>query len=65
MPAPVITEDCIMCAACEAECPVGAIAEGVDFIMAIDPAVCVECEGYADSPTCVSTCPTEAITYET
>ena len=60
MPAPVITEDCIMCAACEAECPVGAITEGEDTYV-IDPAVCVQCEGYADSPTCIDTCPSEAI----
>ena len=60
MPAPRITEDCIMCAACEAECPVGAISEGDDTYV-IDPNVCVQCEGYAPSPTCIDTCPNEAI----
>lgn len=52
-----------MCMACEADCPVGAISEGPDGIMVINPAICVECEGYADSPTCVDTCPSEAIIY--
>ena len=63
MAAPVITEECIMCMACEAECPVGAISEGPDGIMVINPEVCVECKGYADYPTCVDTCPSEAIVY--
>ena len=64
MAAPVITEECISCAACEAECPVEAISEGPDGIYVIDPAICVECEGYADSPTCIDTCPSEAIVWE-
>jgi ferredoxin len=62
MAAPVITAECLMCGACEAECPVGAISEGRDT-MVINPAICVECKGYADSPTCVATCPNSAIVY--
>ena len=31
-----ISDDCIMCGACEAECPVGAISEG-DGKYVIDP----------------------------
>lgn len=63
MAAPVITEDCTACAACEADCPVEAIYEGDEGIYVINPEICVECEGYEDSPTCVDVCPTEAIIY--
>jgi ferredoxin len=63
MAAPVITEECIMCGACEVDCPVEAIYEGDEGIMVINPEICVECEGYADSPTCVDLCPSEAIVY--
>lgn len=55
-----ITEECISCGACEPDCPVEAISED-DTIYVIDPAVCVECEGYHDSPQCVSVCPVECI----
>ncbi|HEX7975248.1 MAG TPA: 4Fe-4S binding protein [Anaerolineales bacterium] len=55
-----ITEECISCGACEPDCPVEAIHEG-DTIYAIDPAVCVECVGYNDSPQCSSVCPVECI----
>ena len=54
-----ITDECIACGACEAECPVGAISEG-DPIYSIDPDVCVECEGHYDSPQCAEVCPVEA-----
>ncbi len=49
-----ITDDCIMCAACESECPEGAISEG-DGIMVIDAALCTECA------SCVEVCPSDAI----
>ena len=35
-----ITDDCISCGACEAECPVGAIAEG-DGKYEIDADACI------------------------
>jgi ferredoxin len=55
-----ITDECIACAACEDECPVGAISEG-DDIFVIDPDKCVECEGHFDSPQCEAVCPADAV----
>ncbi len=49
-----ITEDCIMCGACEAECPEGAISEGEDTYV-IDPDLCTDCG------TCQEVCPNDAI----
>ncbi len=43
-----ITDDCISCGACEAECPVGAIAEG-DGKYEIDADACVSCGACADA----------------
>ena len=54
-----INDDCIACGACEPECPVTAISEG-DPIYIIDPGVCVECQGYYDSPQCAEICPVDA-----
>ena len=55
-----ITDECIACDACVAECPVEAISEGAN-IYVIDPEKCVECEGHYDSPQCVEVCPVECI----
>jgi ferredoxin len=55
-----ILDDCISCGACEPECPVEAISEG-DSVYMIDPSICIECEGHADSPQCVDVCPSESI----
>jgi len=46
-----ITEECISCGACEAECPNKAIKEG-DTTYVIDPAKCTECIGSFDSSKC-------------
>lgn len=54
-----ISEECISCGACEAECLNEAISEG-DVIYVIDPNKCTECVGYFDSPKCVEICPVEA-----
>jgi ferredoxin len=54
-----ITEDCISCGACEAECPNQAISEG-DSIYKIDPAKCTECVGAHDSSKCAEVCPVDA-----
>ena len=54
-----ITDECISCGACEAECPNQAISEG-DDIFGIDASKCTECEGFFDAPQCAEVCPTEA-----
>ena len=46
-----ITTDCIMCGACEAECPESAISAG-DTQYIIDPAKCKDCG------SCAEVCPT-------
>ena len=49
-----ITEECISCGACEAECPVEAISQGDEYYE-IDPDKCTDCGA------CVEVCPTDAI----
>lgn len=54
-----IIEECIMCGACEPECPNQAISEG-DNTYVIDPNRCTECVGFFSEPQCASVCPVEA-----
>ena len=49
----VITDDCLACGACQAECPVDAISEG-DGKFVIDPELCIDCGA------CESVCPVGA-----
>ncbi len=49
-----ITDACIMCGACAAQCPVEAISEGEDQYV-IDADVCVSCGA------CAEQCPMSAI----
>jgi ferredoxin len=56
-----ITEECINCGACEAECPNDAISEG-DSTYVIDAKLCTECVGFYDHEACQAVCPTEACT---
>lgn len=48
-----ISDECIACGACAAECPVEAISEGEDKYV-IDADTCIECGA------CASTCPVGA-----
>ncbi len=49
-----ITDECVSCGACEAECPVEAISEGEDKYV-IDPEKCTDCG------SCAEVCPNDAI----
>ena len=48
-----ITDKCISCGACAAECPVGCISQGDDKFV-IDQSACISCG------TCAGVCPVEA-----
>ena len=48
-----ISDDCISCGACEAECPTEAISEG-DNIYVINPELCIDCGA------CAVVCPVDA-----
>jgi ferredoxin len=50
----VISDECIMCGSCEAECPMEAISQG-DTQFCIDPDVCIDCGA------CTAVCPVDAI----
>jgi ferredoxin len=70
-----ITEECIACGACEAECPNNGIYEAgkpytiggkkfpalSDDYTYIVPEKCTECVGFHDEPQCIPACPTGAI----
>ncbi len=49
-----ITDECLACGACAAECPVEAISEG-DPIYTIDAETCTDCGA------CVEVCPADCI----
>ena len=54
-----ITDECISCGSCEAECRNGAISEGENSYV-IDPDKCTECAGNHESPQCAEVCPVDA-----
>ncbi len=51
-----ITDACIACGTCQANCPVSAISEGDIYV--IDPDQCIDCG------VCQENCPVEAIEEE-
>jgi ferredoxin len=53
-----ITEVCINCGVCEAECPNEAIHEGPE-LFEIDPARCTECVGFHAQEQCAAVCPVD------
>jgi ferredoxin len=71
----LVTDECISCNACEAECPNTAIySAGMAYNYGgqespalsedhtyIVPEKCTECAGFYDEPQCIAACPTEAI----
>jgi len=54
----MITEECILCGACEPECPNDAISEGEE-IYVIDPNKCTQCVGHYDESQCALVCPVD------
>ena len=56
----MITDECINCDVCEAECPNNAIYQGKE-IYEIDPNKCTECQGHFDTPQCREVCPVDCI----
>ncbi len=54
--ATLITEECIVCGACEDECPTQAIRLG-DSIFVVDPERCTECLGVSETRKCDEACP--------
>lgn len=56
----LITDECINCGVCEAECPNNAISMGPQ-IYVIDPALCTECVGHYDTSQCREVCPVDCI----
>ena len=53
----IVTDECILCGACVAGCPVDAIEEG-EIRCQIDVDLCIECG------TCEENCPSAAIIFE-
>ena len=56
----LIKDNCINCDMCDPECPNEAITFGAE-IYEIDPALCTECVGHYEKPTCIAVCPINCI----
>jgi ferredoxin len=55
-----ITDDCIACGACEAECPNKAIKEG-STSYTVNASLCTECVGSHRTQQCIEICPVSAV----
>lgn len=58
MPMRIKPDECINCAACEADCPTESITEA-DGTYVVDEATCTECKDKFETPHCVEVCPVE------
>ena len=56
----IINADCINCAACESDCPNGAISAG-DDIFVVNADRCTECVGHFEESQCMAVCPVDCI----
>lgn len=56
----ILVSECIACAACEPECPNGAISAADDTFV-IDANLCDECAANGGESACKAVCPVEAI----
>ena len=56
----ILVSECIACAACETECPNGAISAADDTFV-IDPGLCDECAANGGESACTAVCPVDAI----
>ena len=54
----MISEECINCGVCVAECPNTAISEGPGSFV-IDPELCTECVGFHPEEQCAAVCPVD------
>jgi ferredoxin len=57
----VISDACVMCGACEWECPSEAISPGMHK-PTVDKNRCTECYGFFGESQCIVVCPVGAIT---
>jgi len=56
--AKTINSECIVCGACEPECPNEAISSGASIYL-IDPHKCTECVGAYEAARCIEVCPVD------
>jgi Fe-S-cluster-containing hydrogenase component 2 len=59
----IVSADCIACAACEPECPAGAIRDDAELGWTVDGDLCSGCPD-SEPPPCVVACPVDAVIVE-
>ncbi|MBK8186492.1 MAG: 4Fe-4S binding protein [Cellvibrio sp.] len=57
-----IDDSCINCDMCVPECPTEAIHLGAQHYE-IDQSICIQCEGFYHSPTCIDVCPLGSVAF--